>query len=186
MRLKQGIHEAWGAFIGRVPWEWLATLTFDSAKSGLSSVSRELADRETHWWCGHVARVYRSRIAYVYAIERHQSGSHHGHVLFVGLPATLGRDGVLTIRGRKVPDPRWEGSSLAWRERNGHIVIQRVNGSGSRVALYTSKSLADDTGELVLSDTLTRQCFGPHLRADIGVDLYVPDGVRDRQAADHG
>jgi hypothetical protein len=128
---------AWATFLGRVPWEWFITLTFDPKRR--FPISRDLASREAFWWCGLVGQVYRIPVAWVYAIERTSTGSHHVHVLFVGLHH----------------NPRWTPVVEPWRERNGSVVdVRRVNDIDG-VALYTTKSVAAH-GEVVWSDTLSR------------------------------
>jgi len=131
------LHRAWGEFIGRIPWEWFVTLTFDPKRR--FPVSRELASREAFIWCGLVGLAYRRAVTWVYAVERNASGLHHVHVLAAGLP-----------------NPRWSVVVEVWRERNGRMVdIREVSYEPPRLALYACKSAASD-GEIVLSDTVER------------------------------
>src|SRR6266540_637149 len=127
--------DAWGAFLGRVPWVWFATLTFDPKR--VYPVSRELASRETFKWCGDLGYLYRKPIAWVYGVERSPGGLWHTHVLIVGAGA-----------------PEWLPAVHSWRVRNGRVDLQAV-ADVDRVALYTSKALAYE-GEVVWSDTLLR------------------------------
>lgn len=127
--------EAWSQYVGRVPWEWFVTLTFDP--SVVFAVNARLADREAFWWCGTVARLQRRPVAWLYAPERGRSGRWHVHVLLVGTSGNL------------------EAAVAMWRERNGQIDMKAVARSPGSLVLYTTKDAAL-SGEVVWSDTLAR------------------------------
>jgi hypothetical protein len=140
---------AWASFLGHIPWQWFVTLTFDPTRR--FPVTRELASREAYRWCGLVGYTYRNPVAWVYAIERHKSGSHHAHVLLVGLVEKANVTAAVEL----------------WRERNGRVYAQPVAGT-SRLTLYATKSASAD-GEIVLSDTLER--YRTRLAPNITVGL---------------
>jgi hypothetical protein len=144
------IAPTWAEFLGRIPWEWFVTLTFDPNR--LPSVSCDYASREAFWWCGLVGHVYRKPIGWVYAVERQRNGRHHAHALLVGLP----------------PETRWSVTRNVWSERNGTAIKIQPLATMGRVALYTSKAVARD-GEIALADTLQR--YRRNLAADVVVGL---------------
>ena len=142
----------WGEFLGRVPWQLSATLTFDPKR--VFPVPRALASREVYWWLGVVAHLCRRPVAWAYVTERGRSGLWHGHALLAG----AGRPNRRTIEG-------------IWRMRNGQAVIKPVH-SAKGVALYATKQATD--GEVVLSDTVTLTRFKA-LATDVVVPLVRED-----------
>lgn len=128
--------EAWGTFLGRIPWQLFCTLTFDPTRR--HPVGRELASREAYQWCGLVGYAYRRPVAWVYAVERHRSGTHHAHVLLTGLAA----------------EANVSAAAELWRTRNGRVDARPVT-NAEGVAVYATKSVAEG-GEVVFSDTVNR------------------------------
>lgn len=128
---------AWNDYLGRIPWQLAATLTFDPKR--VFPVSRELASREAFWWLGLLARVCRRPVAWAYVTERSTNGLWHAHAVL----ADAGRPNRRTLES-------------VWRMRNGHARIKPVH-SVVGIALYTTKQATD--GEVVLSDTVTRARF---------------------------
>ncbi len=150
LRLRgEELKAAWSAFLGRVPWEWFVTLTFDPKVR--FAVSRELASREAFRWLNDVARAWRKPIAWAYSTERGKSGRWHAHVLVAGAGRTS-----------------FGGAGVIWRERNGHAHVEPVY-SGHGAVLYTTKAAALE-GEVVLSDTLVK--YRDRLGTDATVALY--------------
>src|SRR5215813_6980314 len=80
----EALIQAWAEFLGRIPWQLFVTLTFDPKR--VWDIDRQLALRETRWWCGEVARLTRRPVAWVIGPERGHGGRWHTHVLLVGLP----------------------------------------------------------------------------------------------------
>ncbi len=138
---------AWGGYLGRIPWQLSATLTFDPKR--VFPVSRDLASRETFWWACLVARLCRRPVAWAYVVERGRSGLWHAHA-------------VLVDAGR----PNRKTLESVWRMRNGHAVVKPVR-DVIGIALYTTKLAID--GEVVLSDTVTLARFKA-----LAQDLVVP------------
>lgn len=143
----RALAQAWSGYLGRIPWEWSATLTHDPRR--VFPVNRELASKEAHWWLGLVAHVSRRPVAWAYVVERSRNGLWHTHALLAG----VGRPDRRVLEG-------------VWRVRNGHAVIKRVRDVRG-VALYTTKQATD--GEVVLSDTVTLARFG-----DLETSVVVP------------
>jgi hypothetical protein len=144
------LEQAWGDFLGGVPWELFVTLTFDPKR--WRSVDRNLAVKEATWWCYQVGRLTRRPVAWLIAPERHQSGSWHSHVLLVGLPpAGLGG-----------------APEAMWKQRCGRIDVRNVY-AGRQVVVYATKSAAL-AACVELSDTLKR--YRPAVNAAVGVALY--------------
>jgi hypothetical protein len=130
------LEQAWGDFLGGVPWELFATLTFDPRR--WRSVDRNLAVKEATWWCHQVGRLTRRPVAWLIAPERHHSGSWHAHALLVGLPpAGLG-----------------DAPEVMWQQRCGRIDIRNVY-AGRQVVVYATKSAALNAC-VEFSDTLKR------------------------------
>lgn len=127
--------DAWGEFLGRVPWESFATLTFSPRL--VSDVSQDLARDESIWWCHQTARILRRPVGWLVAPERGRGGRWHSHVLLVGTGGDLG-----------------DAPGAMWNQRCGRIDFQTVYNAPGAV-LYTTKSAAS-IGEVTLSDTLKR------------------------------
>jgi len=144
--------EAWGSYVGRLPWQFSATLTFDPKK--VFPVGHDLASREAFWWLGAVAHVCRRPVIWAYALERGASGLWHVHALL----GNTGRPNRKTLEGM-------------WRMPNGHAAIRRVY-DVTGIALYTTKQATD--GEVVVSDTVTLPMFRSQL-ADVVVPLVPED-----------
>lgn len=125
--------QAWAELMGRMPWEHFVTLTFDPKR--VYPVTQHVASTEAFWWCSQTAHVSRSRLGWLYATERTPSGTHHVHVLLIGIGDSLGAAPV-----------------AMWRQRNGFIDARPVSEQIGAV-LYTTKEAAT-TGEVVFSDTL--------------------------------
>jgi hypothetical protein len=51
------LRDAWGNLLGRFPWQWFVTLTFDPTR--VFPVSSAVVEREAIWWGGMVARMLR-------------------------------------------------------------------------------------------------------------------------------
>jgi hypothetical protein len=130
---KTDLCRAWGDVVGQFEWDAFATLTFDPKR--WPRRNRELADRETLWWLGHVGHLYRSPLGWAYAAERGHSGAWHSHALIAGL-------------GNR----KWTAPRAAWEERCGFIDVKSV-WAGDGISEYITKSVKWD-GEVVLSDTL--------------------------------
>ncbi len=128
---------AWSGYLGRIPWQLSATLTFDPKK--VFPATRELACREAFWWVGLVARLCRRPVAWAYVVERGRSGLWHAHAVLVDAGS-----------------PNHKTLESVWRMRNGHAVIKPVR-DVTGIALYTTKQATD--GEVVLSDTVTLARF---------------------------
>lgn len=150
---------AWGLFLGRVPWDFFVTLTFDPKRT--FPVGSSKASRETFWWLGETARLLRREIAWVYATERGRSGQWHAHALVVGVAPGAGR--------LRVP-------CEIWRVRNGLITCRPV-ADPVKASLYTTEESVG-AGEVVLSDTLAR--YKALLNADC-LPL-VPEACREDPA----
>lgn len=150
------VRRAWDEYLGRFPWEWFCTLTFDEDRA---NCTRERADREAFEWCNLVGRTLRRPVGWVYAPERSKSGAWHAHALLTGV---VERRNLKPLEG-------------CWRLRNGHIHVTPV-WDRRGVSLYASKCAAM-AGTLVWSDTLGR--YVDALRAAPVVALYPTD-------ADHG
>ena len=153
---------AWSDFLGRVPWELFATLTFDPKR--VYPVDRVMASREAFWWCNALAHMYRVPAVWAYAPERGATGLWHAHALLQGTPKRIGE------------------ACAVWKARNGHIDVRPVS-DGRGITMYASKSAAA-TGEIVWSDTCRR--FAPIAQAK--VQLYpgsnlVDFGTANREAA---
>ena len=142
---------AWKTFIGRIPWHWLVTLTFDPKKR--FPVNRDLASRQALDWCRGIERDLRGPCGWVYATERGRSGLWHAHVLL-----TKFDDEVLDL------------SCRSWQWRNGRPQVQEVFDRGGAV-LYISKEAAA-SGEVVACDTLRR--YAHCLRSEVIMQLH-PD-----------
>jgi hypothetical protein len=125
---------AWADFMGTIPWDLLVTLTFDPKR--VFPVSSARAEKETLAWCGLVGWTFRRPVAWLIALERHQSGQWHAHVLLAGLPNDIAPLAQL------------------WTLRNGEINVQVVSNSVGAV-LYSTKEAAL-SGAIILSDTVVR------------------------------
>lgn len=145
----RALSEAWGTFLGRVPWQLFVTLTFDPIQ--WPSVDKQLAMKEAIWWCQQTSRLVRRPLAWALAAERGRGGRWHAHVLLVGLPDGLGG-----------------GPEAMWRQRNGHLDVKEVWRS-DRLSVYATKQAALE-GDVELSDTLRR--YRDVLTAGPSVDLY--------------
>jgi hypothetical protein len=144
---RRHLAEAWGSYLGRLPWQFSATLTFDPKK--VCPTDPQLASREAFWWVGLVGHLCRRQVIWAYAVERGRSGLWHLHVLL----GNAGRPNRRTLEG-------------VWRARNGHAAIKRVHDVPG-IALYTTKSAAE--GEVVVSDTVTLPMFKTMV-----TDIVVP------------
>lgn len=132
---QENLRRAWDDYLGRFPWEWFCTLTFDPKRA---NCTRDKVDREAFDWCNLTARTLRKPIGWVYAPERSRGGAWHAHVLMTG---GIERRDLKSCEG-------------VWRARNGLLDIRSVwHGRGA--SFYTSKS-ASMWGALVCSDTLTQ------------------------------
>jgi len=129
---------AWGEFLGGIPWDVFATLTFDPKRT--FPISAATASREAFWWCGQAGRLLRRPVAWMYAPERHKSGRWHVHALLANVPT---RNAVL---------------KAIWEARNGLADLRPVR-DGRISVEYLVKS-AGEGGEIVLSDTLRRYRAG--------------------------
>ena len=130
------LRDAWARFLGRFPWEWFVTLTFDPKR--IFPVSRTRVEREAIWWGQSVAKACRSPVGWICAPERGRGGLWHGHVLMLEESKDWSPESTLSM----------------WRERNGRIDAQRVTDQAG-ITLYTTKQAAA-AGTIMLSDTLTR------------------------------
>lgn len=128
--------DAWETLLGRFPWQWFITLTFDPKR--VFPVSRAVVEREATWWSNLVSKTLRLPVGWVCAPERGRGGLWHGHVVMLA------------------KTPRWspEAALPAWRERSGRIDARRVTNQAG-MALYLTKAAAAQ-GTIVLSDTLLR------------------------------
>src|SRR5687768_4128915 len=97
---------AWAQLMGRIPWQWLVTLTFDPKR--VFPISQDYAQREAVGWCHIVQYTYRRRAGWFVATERHRSGRYHAHVLLVGAAKDL------------------HSATEVWRERNGKVDTRPV------------------------------------------------------------
>lgn len=110
----------WGEWLGRLPWEFFVTLTFDPKRR--FPVDRELATKEAFLWLGVVGYATRRPIAWAYAVERGKSGLWHAHALVIG----AGNQNWKTLEG-------------VWRMRNGIAVVKPVH-SARGISIYTTKA----------------------------------------------
>src|SRR5262249_52989821 len=133
----QELAQAWGQFLGRIPWQSFVSLTFDPKRR--FPVDRDLASREACRWCDLVAYATRRPIGWAVAAERGRGGLWHAHALLAGT-SVKALDGPVAI----------------WNARNGHAHVQRVQ-SVTGVAMYSAKDVAHG-GEVMVSDTLGRFC----------------------------
>ena len=147
------LRDAWGSFLGRIPWQWFATLTFDPIL--VFPVSRAVVEREATWWGRLVAKMVRRPVGWVCAPERGRGGLWHGHMLLLG------------------PSQNWSPAAArpVWEARNGRIDLRPVQHAPG-IALYTSKEAAT-AGTIILSDTLTR--YQPRASTTIVVPLWTED-----------
>ena len=147
------LREAWGSFLGRIPWQWFATLTFDPTRS--RPASRAVVEREATWWARLVAKMARWPVGWVCAPERGRGGLWHGHLLLLG------------------PSQDWSPAAACpvWQARNGRIDLRPVQHAPG-IALYTSKEAAT-AGTIILSETLTR--YQPRASTTIVVPLWTED-----------
>ncbi len=124
---------AWGVFLGRIPWQFFATLTFREA------VSFELASEEAFGWLCVAAYLCRRPVVWAYAVERGRDKLWHVHVVIAG-----------------AGEPNLKTLAANWYMRNGNADIKHVY-EAQGAAMYTTKD--GDLGEVVLSDTLTPARF---------------------------
>ncbi|MFN7916899.1 MAG: hypothetical protein U0Q55_16260 [Vicinamibacterales bacterium] len=150
------VRRAWDDYLGRFPWEWFCTLTFDPNRA---HSKRDLVDREAFDWCNLTARTVRRPIGWVYAPERTRSGAWHAHVLMTG-----------GIERREL-----RASEAFWRARNGILDIKAV-WERRGVSIYTSKS-ASMAGTLVCSDTLMRYRSGLQDSVLVALHPAEPDAA---------
>ena len=123
------LREAWASLLGRFPWEWFVTLTFDPKR--VVPVSCAVVEREATEWCNQVARMLRLPVGWVCAPERGRGGGWHAHVLLVAKRGIWSPQAALPV----------------WQERNGRIDARPVT-DHSGIALYTTKTAAE-AGTLV-------------------------------------
>jgi len=142
------LRDAWASLLGRFPWQWFVTLTFEPSR--IFPVRRRQVEREGTWLGQLVAKVCRTPVGWVCAPERGRGGLWHGHMLMLGASETWSPDAVLP----------------AWQARNGRIDLQRVTDQAG-IALYITKDAAE-AGTIVLSDTLARY------RQHVGTRVVVP------------
>jgi hypothetical protein len=69
----KALSQAWGLFFGRVPWEAMATLTFDPKR--VFPVSSARAWAEATDWCSRLGYIYRRQVDWLCATERGRSGT---------------------------------------------------------------------------------------------------------------
>ena len=150
--------DAWGCFLGRVPWQFMVTLTFDPRR--IFPVDRQTAMREAVGWCHRLSWVVRRPVAWLVAVERGKAGRWHAHVLLVGAPDHLG------------PAPE-----AMWRQRNGFIRVMQVDQARGAV-VYATKEAAR-LGDVELSDTLIR--YRTRLPDRLCVALYAEDSRQQSQ-----
>ena len=150
--------DAWGRFLGRVPWQFMVTLTFDPRR--IFPVDRQTAMREAVGWCCRLAWVVRRPVAWLVAVERGKAGLWHAHVLLVGAPDHLG-----------------SAPEAMWRQRNGFIRVMRVDQARGAV-VYATKEAAR-LGDVELSDTLIR--YRTRLPDRLCVALYAEDSRQQSQ-----
>jgi hypothetical protein len=144
------LSRAWGAFLGRVPWELFVTLTFDPKR--VFPASERRASREAFRWCNDTAHTFRSALVWAYAVERGGGGgAWHAHTVIAG-----------------AQDADWEVARGMWVGRNGGAVIKPIYDEGA--AMYTTKAAALN-GEIVLSDTIGQ--FRNELNASVVVSLHA-------------
>lgn len=154
------LQQRWAEFLGRLPWEWFVTLTFDPKR--VFPVGRTVASREAFWWCGLASHVLRKQLGWAYAVERGYGGAWHAHVL------------VLAVGNSPLTGP-----TAAWKQRNGLVDARRVTDCRG-AALYTAKDIVDD--EVVLSDSLIKftQLRGERITVPLGqnpVDFGMNSGA---------
>src|SRR4051812_24847445 len=78
---------AWAEYFGRIPWQFMVTLTFDPKR--VYPVGQQRAQKEAERWCQDVERALRSRVGWLLATERGRSGQWHAHVLMTGVGRSL-------------------------------------------------------------------------------------------------
>jgi len=150
----ESLKQAWADWLGHLPWQLFVTLTFDPKI--VFPVTAVHASKEAFWWCGQTARLLRSPVGWLYAVERGRSGQWHAHALLIGTRRQLGC-----------------GPEAIWRQRNGIIDVRPVY-DAARVVLYTTKEAAR-TGEIVLSDTMRR--YLPVTRPHVVVALHPTEAT---------
>ena len=130
---------AWADHFSNIPWEFMATLTFDPRRN---SPSRSAAVDEGRWWCGQLARLRRASVGWLFVVERGAGGrALHLHVLIAGLR----------------PLDRALAASL-WDVRNGAAHLRDVDDRRKAVAYVTKNAYA--TGDVHFADDLARH-LGP-------------------------
>jgi hypothetical protein len=73
----QAAARTWAAYLGRIPWQFSAALTFDCKR--VFPVSRDLASKEAFNWLCLVAHLSRRPVAWAYVMERSRGGLWHAH-----------------------------------------------------------------------------------------------------------
>ena len=139
---------AWVDHFSGVPWEFMATLTFDPRRN---TPSRSAAVAEGEWWCGQLGRLRRASVGWIFVVERGAGGqAQHLHAL---------------VTGFRPLDPSVPASM--WDARNGHAHVRDVNDRRKAVEYVTKNAYL--TGDVHFSDDLAR-----HLRVHrlpVGVDI---------------
>jgi hypothetical protein len=157
---------AWASFLGRVPWTFMATLTFDPKR--VRSANQGRANRDAFWWCCLLGKMYCRPISWVYVTERHRSGRWHAHVLITGLTRAEAND-----------------AAEVWRAARGIAHVQGVY-DGKGAVFYVAKDEAKQVpyrSEIVISGDII--AFKDQLRPEITVQLseapspYVDSRRRD-------
>jgi hypothetical protein len=147
------LSNAWSAFVGRIKWDVMVTLTFDPKRR--FPVGRELANEEAFWWVGLVGKLFRLPVRWLYASERGRGGAWHTHVLLAD-----------------VENRRWHAPLAAWEERNGFTDLTHLHDRAG-VVLYVTKSAAG-RGDVIISDTLYRHRSELLTEPPIGLEVKLP------------
>lgn len=148
LRLRE-VAKAWGDYVGRLPWQYAVTLTFDPKR--VFPVRQARADREAWRWCADLGRLARRPVVWLYATERSAGGLWHAHVL------------LFDVRQREL-----DVATAVWEVRNGRVHVRAVF-DGCGATLYASKSVPWGA-EVVVSDTVSR-LLGERRGDDVVVQL---------------
>lgn len=117
MRHEMDVRGAWAGFVGDLPWDHVATLTFAEQPSEMTAV------REVKGWRRRLEQRAGRRVDLWFSIERGSSGMRHAHTLTHG----TARLSAKALRA-------------AWR--CGYTSVSRYDEQRGAAA-YATKSLGD-------------------------------------------
>lgn len=149
--LRFAARQAMGGWLAELaPWTLFPTFTYDvrrlpgASTASPGNVSRWKAMRDLEQFLKEAYGALRRPVDGIIALETHENGSYHAHGLLA--PARGLQEGDIATVGQ------------VWFRRHGYFKCVRIEGpkTAEEKAVYCSKYMSKDAGDLVLSRGLVR------------------------------